>query len=113
MNAWIITFQTLDSDELVPLAADLSDLIRTLSDLCIQAYQQLLSITEKRLQNIIGTTIMKTTLILLMLPPLMLPPAPSFPQSLLCWRARPSQVCLDRQLSWERLESEQVLTPGL
>ncbi|KAF3834954.1 hypothetical protein F7725_027512 [Dissostichus mawsoni] len=29
------------------------DLIRALSDLCIQAYQQLLSITEKRLQNII------------------------------------------------------------
>lgn len=33
---------------------NVSDLIRALSDLCIQAYQQLLSITEKRLQNIIG-----------------------------------------------------------
>lgn len=32
----------------------MSDLIRALSDLCIQAYQQLLSITEKRLHNIIG-----------------------------------------------------------
>lgn len=97
----LITFQTLDSDELVPLTADLSDLIRTLSDLCIQAYQQLLSITEKRLQNIIGTIIMKTTLMLLMLfpstAPLILPPAPSPPQSLLCWRARPSQVCPARQ----------------
>ncbi|KAK5931018.1 hypothetical protein CgunFtcFv8_027206 [Champsocephalus gunnari] len=45
--------QTLDSDDLAPLTVDLSDLIRALSDLCIQAYQQLLSITEKRLQNII------------------------------------------------------------
>nr|XP_029132855.1 unconventional myosin-Vb-like [Labrus bergylta] len=45
--------QTLHSDDLVPLNTDLSDLIRALSDLCIQAYQQLLSITEKRLQNII------------------------------------------------------------
>lgn len=32
----------------------MSDLIRALSDLCIQAYQQLLSITEKRLHAIIG-----------------------------------------------------------
>uniref|UniRef100_A0A7N6BW51 Methyl-CpG binding domain protein 3b n=1 Tax=Anabas testudineus TaxID=64144 RepID=A0A7N6BW51_ANATE len=39
--------------ELVPLTADISDLIRALSDLCIQAYQQLLSITETHLQNII------------------------------------------------------------
>ncbi|KAK5870082.1 hypothetical protein PBY51_024743 [Eleginops maclovinus] len=45
--------QTLESDDLVRLTVDLSDLIRALSDLCIQAYQQLLSITEKRLQNII------------------------------------------------------------
>lgn len=52
MYDWI---ETLDSDELVPLTADMSDLIRALSDLCIQAYQQLLSITETRLQNIIGT----------------------------------------------------------
>lgn len=27
-------------------------------------------------------------------PPFVLPPASSLPQSLLCWRARPSQVCL-------------------
>ncbi|XP_078115347.1 unconventional myosin-Vb [Sander vitreus] len=52
--------QTLDSDDLVPLAADLSDLIRTLSDLCIQAYQQLLSITEKRLQNIIVPALLES-----------------------------------------------------
>lgn len=50
----MITFQTIDSDELAPLTTDVSDLIRALSDLCIQAYQQLLSITEKHLQNIIG-----------------------------------------------------------
>lgn len=48
------TFQTLDSEELVPLSTSMSDLIRALSDLCIQAYQQLLSITEQRLHNIIG-----------------------------------------------------------
>ncbi|TMS20647.1 Unconventional myosin-Vb [Larimichthys crocea] len=65
--------QTLNSDELVPLTTDVSDLIRTLSDLCIQAYQQLLSITEKRLQNIIGTPTKKTMLMLLILstPPLL------------------------------------------
>ncbi|KAM7410167.1 hypothetical protein PAMA_001558 [Pampus argenteus] len=45
--------QTLNSEDQVPLTTDLSDLIRALSDLCIQAYQQLLSITETRLQNII------------------------------------------------------------
>lgn len=69
----LITFQTLDSDELLPLTTNLSDLIRVLSDLCIQAYQQLLSITETRLQNIIGTTTIKMVLMLLMLsPPLLL-----------------------------------------
>lgn len=46
--------ETLGSDELVPLSTNMSDLIRALSDLCIQAYQQLLSITEKRLHAIIG-----------------------------------------------------------
>lgn len=51
----VTAIQTLDSDDLVPLSMNVSDLIRALSDLCIQAYQQLLSITEKRLQNIIGT----------------------------------------------------------
>ncbi|XP_047442856.1 unconventional myosin-Vb [Mugil cephalus] len=52
--------QALDSDELVPLSADLSDLIRSLSDLCIQAYQQLLSITETRLQNIIVPALLES-----------------------------------------------------
>ncbi|KAG5851348.1 hypothetical protein ANANG_G00092270 [Anguilla anguilla] len=41
------------SEELVPLSADLSEPRRALSDLSIQAYQQLLSITESRLQPII------------------------------------------------------------
>lgn len=40
----------------------MSDQIHTLSDLCIQAYQQLLSITETRLQNIIGTNTVNTPL---------------------------------------------------
>ncbi|XP_008275708.1 unconventional myosin-Vb [Stegastes partitus] len=52
--------QTLDSDELVPLTADLSDLIRSLSDLSIQAYQQLLSITETHLQNIIVASLLES-----------------------------------------------------
>uniref|UniRef100_A0A7N8YGS1 Methyl-CpG binding domain protein 3b n=1 Tax=Mastacembelus armatus TaxID=205130 RepID=A0A7N8YGS1_9TELE len=37
-----------------------NDLIRALSDLCIQAYQQLLSITEKRLQNIIVPALLES-----------------------------------------------------
>ncbi|XP_059197972.1 unconventional myosin-Vb [Centropristis striata] len=56
--------QTLNSDEVVPLTADLSDLIRALSDLCIQAYQQLLSITEKRLQKIIVPALLESETIL-------------------------------------------------
>uniref|UniRef100_A0AAX7SXK5 Methyl-CpG binding domain protein 3b n=1 Tax=Astatotilapia calliptera TaxID=8154 RepID=A0AAX7SXK5_ASTCA len=45
---------------LVPLSADMNDLIRTLSDLSIQAYQQLLSITETRLQNIIVPALLES-----------------------------------------------------
>ncbi|KAJ8277285.1 hypothetical protein GJAV_G00073540, partial [Gymnothorax javanicus] len=41
------------SQELVSLSSDLSEQRRALSDLAIQAYQQLLSITESRLQPII------------------------------------------------------------
>ncbi|XP_076009216.1 unconventional myosin-Va [Genypterus blacodes] len=52
--------QTLDSEEMAPLTTDLSDLTRALSDLCIQAYQQLLSITEKRLQNIIVPALLES-----------------------------------------------------
>uniref|UniRef100_A0AAX7VJZ3 Methyl-CpG binding domain protein 3b n=1 Tax=Astatotilapia calliptera TaxID=8154 RepID=A0AAX7VJZ3_ASTCA len=52
--------ETLDSDTLVPLSADMNDLIRTLSDLSIQAYQQLLSITETRLQNIIVPALLES-----------------------------------------------------
>uniref|UniRef100_A0A4W6CEQ9 Methyl-CpG binding domain protein 3b n=1 Tax=Lates calcarifer TaxID=8187 RepID=A0A4W6CEQ9_LATCA len=46
--------------KLVPLTTDLSDLIRALSDLCIQGYQQLLSITETRLQNIIVAALLES-----------------------------------------------------
>lgn len=79
---------------------DVSDLIRALSDLCIQAYQQLLSITEKRLQNIIGAVTGDVSA---------LPAAfcltacfapPPFPQFLPCWRARTSRVCRHLQSSW-------------
>ncbi|XP_029001727.1 unconventional myosin-Vb [Betta splendens] len=51
---------TLESDDFIPLTADVSDLIRALSDLCIQAYQQLLSITETRLQNIIVPALLES-----------------------------------------------------
>lgn len=51
----------------------MSEILRALSDLCIQAYQQLISITEKRLQNIIGAATTQTTWIMLMFsPPLLL-----------------------------------------
>ncbi|KAM9385365.1 unconventional myosin-Va [Pholidichthys leucotaenia] len=52
--------QTIDSDIVVPLSADLSDLIRMLSDLCIQAYQQLLFVTETHLQNIIVPALLES-----------------------------------------------------
>uniref|UniRef100_A0A1A8PY83 Uncharacterized protein n=1 Tax=Nothobranchius rachovii TaxID=451742 RepID=A0A1A8PY83_9TELE len=52
--------QNLDSDELVPLTFDLGDLLRTLSDLCIQAYQQLLSITETQLQKLIVPALLES-----------------------------------------------------
>ncbi|XP_028259354.1 unconventional myosin-Vb [Parambassis ranga] len=60
-NAWLLLNlltqhspkQSLNSNDLVPLTSDLSDSVRSLSDLCIQAYQQLLCITETHLQNII------------------------------------------------------------
>uniref|UniRef100_A0A671WPM1 Methyl-CpG binding domain protein 3b n=1 Tax=Sparus aurata TaxID=8175 RepID=A0A671WPM1_SPAAU len=55
--------KTIDSDELAPLTTDVSDLIRALSDLCIQAYQQLLSITEKHLQNIIVPALLESEII--------------------------------------------------
>ncbi|KAG9350590.1 hypothetical protein JZ751_024479, partial [Albula glossodonta] len=42
-------------EDLVPLTSDLRDQRRALNDLSIQAYQQLLSITESRLQPIIGS----------------------------------------------------------
>ncbi|CAG5864870.1 unnamed protein product [Menidia menidia] len=52
--------RTPDPDGRVPLTVDLSDCIRSLSDLCIQAYQQLLSITETRLQNIIVPALLES-----------------------------------------------------
>ncbi|KAK9967525.1 hypothetical protein ABG768_001921 [Culter alburnus] len=40
-------------EELVPLVTDVQESVRALSDLCIQAYQQLLSISESHLQPMI------------------------------------------------------------
>ncbi|PWA20938.1 hypothetical protein CCH79_00007291 [Gambusia affinis] len=51
---------SLDSDELVSMTTDLSDLTRSLSDLCIQAYQQLLSITETQLQKLIVPALLES-----------------------------------------------------
>ncbi|XP_054903851.1 unconventional myosin-Va [Poeciliopsis prolifica] len=52
--------QSLDSDELVSMTTDLSDLTRSLSVLCIQAYQQLLSITETQLQKLIAPALLES-----------------------------------------------------
>ncbi|XP_055077033.1 unconventional myosin-Vb [Periophthalmus magnuspinnatus] len=52
--------QTCESDEVVSFVVDLSDQIRALSDLCIQAYQQLLSITEARLQSVIVPALLES-----------------------------------------------------
>nr|XP_057930064.1 unconventional myosin-Vb isoform X2 [Doryrhamphus excisus] len=51
--------QTNDPEEVQPLHFDLSDSIRTLSDLRIQAYQQLIAITETRLQNFLATALLE------------------------------------------------------
>lgn len=50
----LFALQTFDSEEIVPLNADTSDVLRVLSNLCIQAHQQLIRIVEDRLQSIIG-----------------------------------------------------------
>nr|XP_040040268.1 unconventional myosin-Vb [Gasterosteus aculeatus aculeatus] len=52
--------QSLNSGEVVPLASDLGDSMRALSDLRIQAYQQLLSVAERRLQNIIVPALLES-----------------------------------------------------
>ncbi|CAL8268492.1 unnamed protein product [Arctogadus glacialis] len=46
---------TPGSEGRAPLTSDLSDVSHALSSLCIQAYQQLLSLTQARLHPIIGT----------------------------------------------------------
>ncbi|XP_046869824.1 unconventional myosin-Vb-like [Hypomesus transpacificus] len=48
------------SIDAIPLTSDLSDLRRSLGDLCIQAYQQLIAITESRLQPIIVPAMLET-----------------------------------------------------
>ncbi|XP_010869967.4 unconventional myosin-Vb [Esox lucius] len=53
----------LGTEDLVPLTTDLSDFIRALSDLCIQSYQQLLSVTESRLQPIIVPSMLESEMI--------------------------------------------------
>uniref|UniRef100_A0A4W5Q305 Methyl-CpG binding domain protein 3b n=1 Tax=Hucho hucho TaxID=62062 RepID=A0A4W5Q305_9TELE len=52
-----------EDEDLVPLTSDLSELNRALSDLCIQAYQQLLSISETRLQPIIVPAMLESEMI--------------------------------------------------
>ncbi|XP_061635923.1 unconventional myosin-Vb [Phyllopteryx taeniolatus] len=51
--------QTYVPEEFPPLTFDPSHLIHTLSELRIQAYQQLISITEKRLQNFIAAALLE------------------------------------------------------
>lgn len=52
--------QTFDSEEIVPLNADTSDVLRVLSNLCIQAHQQLIRIVEDRLQSIIVPALLES-----------------------------------------------------
>lgn len=54
ISSILFALQTFDSEEIVPLNADTSDVLRVLSNLCIQAHQQLIRIVEDRLQSIIG-----------------------------------------------------------
>nr|XP_061790615.1 unconventional myosin-Vb [Nerophis lumbriciformis] len=54
------TEQTHDSEDLLTLTFDVKDLRHSLSELRIQAYQQLVSITEKRLQNIIVAALLES-----------------------------------------------------
>uniref|UniRef100_A0A674ELA7 Methyl-CpG binding domain protein 3b n=1 Tax=Salmo trutta TaxID=8032 RepID=A0A674ELA7_SALTR len=63
--AWVpaFLFCLCDDEDLVPLTSDLSELNRALSDLCIQAYQQLLSISESRLQPIIVAATLESEMI--------------------------------------------------
>ncbi|CAN9500546.1 unnamed protein product [Ophioblennius macclurei] len=52
--------QVLDSEDLVPLMAEVSDLTRNLSDLSIQAYQQMLRIIGIQLHTIIVPAVMES-----------------------------------------------------
>uniref|UniRef100_A0AAV2L0J9 Unconventional myosin-Vb-like n=1 Tax=Knipowitschia caucasica TaxID=637954 RepID=A0AAV2L0J9_KNICA len=49
-----------DSEGTVSFVVDLSDQIRALSDFCIHAYQQLVSITEARLQNVVVPALLES-----------------------------------------------------
>ncbi|XP_054644511.1 unconventional myosin-Vb isoform X3 [Dunckerocampus dactyliophorus] len=51
--------QTNDPEEVQPLNFDLRDSIRTLSDLRIQAYQQLISIPKTQLQNFLASALLE------------------------------------------------------
>lgn len=44
-------------EDMLPLQVELKEQVRVLDDVCIQGYQQLLSISESRLQPIIGTAL--------------------------------------------------------
>ncbi|XP_055717331.1 unconventional myosin-Vb-like [Salvelinus fontinalis] len=59
----LLTQHSKQDEDLVPLTSDLSELNRALSDLCIQAYQQLLSISETRLQPIIVPAMLESEMI--------------------------------------------------
>ncbi|XP_020354476.1 unconventional myosin-Vb isoform X1 [Oncorhynchus kisutch] len=59
----LLTQHSKQDEDLVPLTSDLSELNRALSALCIQAYQQLLSISETRLQPIIVPAMLESEMI--------------------------------------------------
>nr|XP_046157058.1 unconventional myosin-Vb isoform X1 [Oncorhynchus gorbuscha] len=59
----LLTQHSKQNEDLVPLTSDLSELNRALSALCIQAYQQLLYISETRLQPIIVPAMLESEMI--------------------------------------------------
>ncbi|TRY62309.1 hypothetical protein DNTS_025855 [Danionella cerebrum] len=52
--------QVKGSGDLVPLVTDVQECVRMLTDLCIQSYQQLLAITESRLQPVIVAAVLES-----------------------------------------------------
>lgn len=111
ISSILFALQNLDSEEIVPLNADTSEVLRVLSNLCIQAHQQLIRIVEDRLQSIIGGAASRLRSSHFFIFYIFSPsPTLTLSQYPLCWRARPS-VFPARLRSWLRPGSEPTRTP--